>query len=474
MKNKVTPNSRNLERLVLGAMLIDVNAVNTCIELITDIELLYDPRHKIIFTSIIELHRKGFDVDIVTVSEDLTTQGLVEKAGGVPYVAELAMSVNSALHLESHIRKLQEAHIKRIIIEVSEQLITAAFDGATDAFEALAQAQGEMLRIAEMIDHKGERSMQQIVNECLTDLQAKAKLKGLTGVPSAIRAVNNLTGGYQDSSLVILAARPAMGKTAYAINEARNAAINYNIPVGVFSLEMSRTELGYRLIKSETRIDSDSIKRPATMSDANWNTLSTKLAKLHGCPMYVDDTASLTIMQLRAKAAKMKAKYGIRLFVVDYIQLLRNPMYKNNREQEIASIARELKLMAKDLKVPVIALSQLSRAVETRGGDRRPQLSDLRESGAIEQDADIVTFLYRPEYYGIEEDENGNSTAGLTELIYAKHRNGGLDNIFVEHNLPLNLYSDLGDRYTYPESDFNTPPPMVQVIDYTRPINDQN
>ncbi|MBF9252462.1 replicative DNA helicase [Pontibacter sp. 172403-2] len=439
---KTMPHSKELERLVLGAVLTDRNTMNTCIELIPDLDFFYDIRHQQIYQSLLNLRSKDFDIDLMTCTQQLRQEGHLETVGGAIYIAELASLVNSGLHIESHIRKLQEAYIKRRIIVSADTLLQQAFDPGTDALENLADTQVEIMRLAEILDKKGEHSMYQVVDTTLKDLVAKSKGQELTGIPSAIRAINTITAGYQPTDLIIVAARPSMGKTAFALNEVRVAAIQYQVPVAFFSLEMSYVQLGKRLISSETRIDSNTLKKPSTLSDFQWQKLATDTAKLSGAPIYVDDTAGLTIMQLRAKAARMVAKYGIKLIVVDYLQLIKNPAYKN-REQEISSITRELKLMAKDLHVPVIALAQLSRAVEARG-DKTPQLSDLRESGAIEQDADIITFLMRPEYYGMTEDEDGYPTAGLTKFIIAKHRNGDLGEIWLEHDLPHNLYGDIG------------------------------
>jgi replicative DNA helicase len=288
--------------------------------------------------------------------------------------------------------------------------------------------------------------MSSIMRDAIAELEIRKNQKdGLTGVPSGFTALDRVTSGWQKSDLVIIAARPAMGKTAFVLSVLRNAAVDHNRPVAIFSLEMSSVQLVNRLISSEAELDSDKIKK-GTLADHEWAQLVHKTAKLSKAPLFVDDTPALSILELRAKCRKLKAQHDIQMVVVDYLQLMSGDSkggFGGNREQEIASISRALKKIAKELSIPVIALSQLSRAVETRGGDKRPQLSDLRESGAIEQDADMVMFLYRPEYYGITEDEGGASTAGVGEVIIAKHRNGSLENIKLRFIGRYTKFTDL-------------------------------
>jgi len=297
--------------------------------------------------------------------------------------------------------------------------------------------------------------MRSILRDAMTELEARKNQKdGLTGVPSGFTALDRVTSGWQKSDLVIIAARPAMGKTAFVLSVLRNAAVDHNRPVAIFSLEMSSVQLVNRLISSEAELDSEKIKK-GTLADHEWAQLVHKTAKLSKAPLFVDDTPALSILELRAKCRKLKAQHDIQMVVVDYLQLMSGDSkggFGGNREQEIASISRALKKIAKELSIPVIALSQLSRAVETRGGDKRPQLSDLRESGAIEQDADMVMFLYRPEYYGITEDEGGASTAGVGEVIIAKHRNGSLDNIKLRFIGRYTKFTDLDGGMGFPPS----------------------
>lgn len=453
---KRMPHSKELERAVIGACLIDRRAYMRCVELIPDIDFFFELKNQIIYESFEVLDANDIDIDLVTVMEQLRSAKKLDRIGGPGYLAECSMDVNSSVHIESHIRKLLEAYFKRKIIETAEGLITTAYDSSTDALDLIGEAQAKLMKVAEVMDNKSEKGMNDIVRNCLDDMAKKSKQGAITGVPSAIRSVNHVTAGYQKSDLIILAARPSMGKTAYALHEALHAAKS-GLPVAFFSLEMSTMQLGKRLIATETHTDSNDIKSPSRLTDAQWKNLSTGVAKLAAAPFYVDDTPGLTLPQIRAKAARMKVKYGIQMIVIDYLQLMSNPIYKNNREQEISSIARGLKLMAKELDIPIMALSQLSRKVEERA-DKRPMLSDLRESGAIEQDADMVCFLYRPEYYDKEAtDSEGMSLAGYTEKIIGKHRNGELADLLIEHNLKFGKYGDIGEVHSdsvFPVSEF--------------------
>lgn len=443
IESKVIPNSRKLERAVLGALLVDRNSINDVMELVQDAGIFYESKHQAIFNSIIQLYHKGEAIDMLTVVEQLRKNGKLDFIGGPVAIAELTFDINSGVNIETHIRKLQEAYMKREVIATAEELLKRAFDPTSDALELMASSQSRLINLAQILERKQDRSVGQILGECITDINEKMMSKqDLTGIPSACSSINRITAGWQKSDLIICAARPGMGKTAFAIHEAWNAARNHGIPVGIFSLEMSDKQLVNRFISTETLIDSNSIRRPSRLNEHDFRKISVNTTKLGNSPMYIDDTAGISILQLRARATKWKVKYDIQFLVVDYLQLICDPS-KKNREQEISSIARQLKELAKELQIPIIALSQLSRMVEARA-DKRPMLSDLRESGAIEQDADLIMFLLRPEYYGITETETGDPTVNLTEVIIAKHRNGSLEDIPISSDLPRNRYADLG------------------------------
>ena len=370
----------------------------------------------------------------------------MEVAGGAFYITELTSKVASAANIEFHARIITEQSIKRELIRISSTIQKDAFEDTTDVFELLDAMEQSLFEISEKNIRKNYATMSSIMRDAIAELEVRKNQKdGLTGVPSGFTALDRVTSGWQKSDLVIIAARPAMGKTAFVLSVLRNAAVDHNRPVAIFSLEMSSVQLVNRLISSEAELDSDKIKK-GTLADHEWAQLVHKTAKLSKAPLFVDATPALSILELRAKCRKLKAQHDIQMVVVDYLQLMSGDSkggFGGNREQEIASISRALKKIAKELSIPVIALSQLSRAVETRGGDKRPQLSDLRESGAIEQDADMVMFLYRPEYYGITEDEGGASTAGVGEVIIAKHRNGSLENIKLRFIGRYTKFTDL-------------------------------
>ena len=428
---KVPPQAIELEEAVLGALMLEKDALTSVIDILK-VESFYKEAHKVIFQAILDLFTESQPIDLLTVTTQLRKNGALEVAGGAFYITELTSKVASAANIEFHARIITEQSIKRELIRISSTIQKDAFEDTTDVFELLDAMEQSLFEISEKNIRKNYATMSSIMRDAIAELEIRKNQKdGLTGVPSGFTALDRVTSGWQKSDLVIIAARPAMGKTAFVLSVLRNAAVDHNRPVAIFSLEMSSVQLVNRLISSEAELDSDKIKK-GTLADHEWAQLVHKTAKLSKAPLFVDDTPALSILELRAKCRKLKAQHDIQMVVVDYLQLMSGDSkggFGGNREQEIASISRALKKIAKELSIPVIALSQLSRAVETRGGDKRPQLSDLRESGAIEQDADMVMFLYRPEYYGITEDEGGASTAGVGEVIIAKHRNGSLENI---------------------------------------------
>lgn len=443
---KIPPQAVELEEAVLGALMLEKDALTNVIDILK-VESFYKDSHKSIFQAILDLFTESQPIDLLTVTSQLRKNGALEIAGGAFYVTELTSKVASAANIEYHARIITEQSIKRELIKISGEIQKEAFEDTTDVFELLDKMEQSLFEISEKNIRKNYSDMRSIMREAIIELEARKNQKdGLTGVPSGFTALDRVTSGWQKSDLVIIAARPAMGKTAFVLSVLRNAAVDHNRPVAIFSLEMSSVQLVNRLISSEAELDSEKIKK-GSLADHEWAQLVHKTAKLSKAPLFVDDTPALSILELRAKCRKLKAQHDIQMVVVDYLQLMSGDSKSGgqggNREQEIASISRALKKIAKELAIPVIALSQLSRAVETRGGDKRPQLSDLRESGAIEQDADMVMFLYRPEYYGITEDEGGASTAGVGEVIIAKHRNGSLENVKLRFIGKYTKFTDL-------------------------------
>ncbi|MFC5190674.1 replicative DNA helicase [Algoriphagus aquatilis] len=450
---KIPPQAVELEEAVLGALMLEKDALTNVIDILK-VESFYKESHKVIFQAILDLFSESQPIDLLTVTTQLRKNGALEIAGGAFYVTELTSKVASAANIEYHARIITEQSIKRELIRISSEIQKDAFEDTTDVFELLDKMEQSMFEISEKNVRKNYSDMRSIMRDAIAELEERKNQKdGLTGVPSGFTALDRVTAGWQKSDLVIIAARPAMGKTAFVLSVLRNAAVDHSRPVAIFSLEMSAVQLVNRLISSEAELDSEKIKK-GTLADHEWAQLVHKTAKLSKAPLFVDDTPALSILELRAKCRKLKAQHDIQMVVIDYLQLMSGDSKSGgqggNREQEIASISRALKKIAKELSIPVIALSQLSRAVETRGGDKRPQLSDLRESGAIEQDADMVMFLYRPEYYGITEDEEGASTAGVGEVIIAKHRNGSLENVKLRFIGRYTKFTDLDGGINYP------------------------
>ncbi len=442
---KIQPQALDIEAAVLGAIMLEKDALIQVIDILKP-ESFYHPKHQLIYKSIIQLFDRSEPIDILTVVNQLRVNGELELAGGAFFVSELTATVNSAANIEAHTRIIQEQAIKRELITIASQIEKDAYEDTTDVFELLDKTEQNLYKVSEANIKKNFSDMRSILRSALAELESKRGHEGaLTGVPSGFTQLDRLTSGWQRSDLIILAARPGMGKTAFVVSAMRNAAVDFNKPVAIFSLEMSSVQLVNRLICAEAELDSEKIKK-GTLEEYEWQQLHHKIRKLESAPIYIDDTPALSIRELRTKCRRLKAKHGLEMIIIDYLQLMSGDSSgkgnQGNREQEISAISRALKNLAKELSVPVIALSQLSRAVETRGGDKRPQLSDLRESGAIEQDADMVIFLYRPEYYKIDQDEMGNSLKGVGEVIVAKHRNGSLDSVFLKF---IGKYTKFGD-----------------------------
>lgn len=424
---RVPPQALEVEQSVLGALLLEKEAIPRAVEILPP-DSFYTAKHNKIYDAILSLFERGNPVDLITLTDELKRHGELESIGGAYYISELTALVASAANVEYHARIIAEKSLLRGMIETMTRVIGKAYDPAADAFELLDEAETEIFRISDAGMRKAASSMNDVLKDTLSRLESiHGREGGITGIPCGFHRIDQMTGGWQNSDLIIIAARPSMGKTAFALAAARNAALNPENPTGVafFSLEMSAQQLAQRLLTSEARVDAQRA-RTGRLKDDDWPHLARAAGRLSAAPIYIDDTPGLTILELRAKCRRLKAEHDIGLVILDYMQLMHGTLSNKNanREQEIAHISRSLKSLAKELDVPVIALSQLSRAVETRGGDKRPMLSDLRESGSIEQDADVVCFIYRAERYGIMVDDHGNSTEGLAEVLIGKQRNG--------------------------------------------------
>jgi replicative DNA helicase len=444
-RGKIPPQAVDLEEAVIGAMLIDKKGVDEVIDILQP-EAFYKEANQHIFTAIHALFETSEPIDLLTVSAQLRKMGLLEKVGGDFYLVQLSKKVSTSAHIEFHARIILQKFIQRSLIKISNEIIEDAFKESIDVFDLLDVAESKLYDVTQGNIKKSSETAQNLVIQAKKRIGEIAKRDGLSGVATGFEKLDALTSGWQPSDLIIIAARPGMGKTALTLSMARNIAVTKQTPVAFFSLEMSSVQLITRLISSETGLSSEKL-RTGKLASHEWEQLNVKVGDLERAPLFIDDTTSLSIFDLRAKARRLSSQHGIKLIVVDYLQLMTagTSNKSGNREQEISTISRNLKALAKELNIPVIALSQLSRAVETRGGTKRPLLSDLRESGAIEQDADIVSFIYRPEYYGIDEwdDDERTPSEGQAEFIVAKHRNGGLDNIRLKFIGNLGKFDNL-------------------------------
>ena len=446
-RGKIPPQAVDLEEVVLGAMMIDKKGVDEVIDILHP-EVFYKDAHRHIYEAIFKLFETSEPVDLLTVSSQLKKDGRLETIGGDFYLIKLTQKVASSAHIEFHARIILQKYIQRSLIKISNEIIEEAYDEGTDVFDLLDAAESKLYDVTQGNLKRSAETAQDLVIQAKKRIEEIANKEGMSGVPSGFDKVDKLTSGWQPSDLIIVAARPGMGKTALTLSMAKNMAVNSGIPVAFFSCEMSSVQLITRLISSETGLSSEKL-RTGKLEKHEWEQLNVKVKALEKAPLFIDDTPSLSIFDLRAKARRLASQHGIKLIIIDYLQLMTagGTQKGGNREQEISTISRNLKALAKELNIPVIALSQLSRAVETRGGSKRPLLSDLRESGAIEQDADIVSFIYRPEYYKIDEwdDEERTPTQGQAEFIVAKHRNGGLENIRLKFIGNLGKFDNLDD-----------------------------
>ncbi|MCC7302951.1 MAG: replicative DNA helicase [Bacteroidia bacterium] len=429
---KLPPQAVDLEEAVLGALMLDKDALTAVIEILKP-KSFYKEAHERIFSAIQRLFSKSEPIDILTVTQELRKSGELEIVGGAYYISQLTNRVASAANAEYHARIIAQKYIQRELIKSSTEIIRDAYEESSDVFDLLDKAEKGLFDIVDGNVRKQYDDIHTLMGKAIKEIEAARQLKtGITGVPSGFTVLDKITSGWQKSDLIILAARPAMGKTAFVLSLARNAAVLAEKPVAVFSLEMSNLQLVNRLISSETELPAEKLKK-GQLEDYEFQQLNTKITQLADAKIFIDDTPALNIFELRAKARKLVHQHKVELIVIDYLQLMHAGGENNkfNREQEVSTISRSLKSIAKELNIPIIALSQLNRSVEVRTGSKKPQLSDLRESGAIEQDADMVVFLHRPEYYGMFEDEKGNPTHGICEVIIAKHRNGPVTSVNV-------------------------------------------
>lgn len=450
-KGKIPPQAVDLEEAVLGAMMIDKKGIDDVIDILHP-DAFYEAKHQEVYAAIYQLFQESKPIDLLTVSNLLKKNGKLDFVGGDFHLIRLTQKVASSAHIEFHARIILQKYIQRKLISISSQIIENAYDETTDVFDLLDDAEAKLFEVTQGNLKKSSEDAGDLVKQALKKIQEIGNQEGMSGLATGFTKLDALTSGWQPSDLIIIAARPGMGKTAFVISMAKNMAIDFKHPVAVFSLEMSSVQLITRMISSETGLTSEKLRK-GNLEPHEWEQLNVKVKRLSDAPIFIDDTPSLSIFDLRAKARRLVSQHGVKIIVIDYLQLMtagNNSKGGGNREQEISMISRNLKALAKELEVPVIALSQLSRAVETRGGSKRPLLSDLRESGAIEQDADIVSFIFRPEYYGMTEwdDDDHTPCEGQGEFIVAKHRNGGLDNIRLKFTGHLALFSDLEEGFS--------------------------
>lgn len=449
---KIPPQALDLEEAVLGAIMLEKDAILTVLDILEPVSF-YKESHQQIYEVAQYLSQHEKPIDLLTVTEELRRQEKLEMIGGASYIAQLTSRVGSAAHLEYHARIVAQKYIQRELIRVSSEIQERAFDEGSDVDDLLDFSERELLNIAEGHIKKETVKVNLLLKNALDQIEEAGKQKdSLSGVPSGYTKLDRLTSGWQRSDLVIVAARPSMGKTAFVLSMARNMCVDHSRPVAFFSLEMSSIQLVNRLIIGETQLSSDKI-RTGRLENYEWEQLQYKIKDLEQAPLYVDDTPAISIFEFRAKCRRLKQKYDIQAVVIDYLQLMTGSKDSGSREQEVSNISRSLKSVAKELDIPILALSQLNRSVEMRSGNKRPQLSDLRESGAIEQDADLVIFIHRPEYYGLDVDDDGNSLKGIAEIIVAKHRNGPVGDINLKFIREYAKFVDLDDNLAFVEDD---------------------
>lgn len=448
------PQALDIERVVLGALMIDKDAFSMISEIVRP-ETFYEPRNQKIYKAIQTLNMEEKPVDIMTVTEELKREGTLEDVGGPTYIVELSSHVASSAHIEYHAHILAQKFLARQLISFASKIEMKAFDETEDVDELMQEAEGDLFELSRKNMRQDYTQIDPVIRDALRILQiASQKSDGLTGIPSGFTKLDDITSGWQNSDLVIIAGRPAMGKTSFALSIAKNVAVDFKVPIAFFSLEMNNVQLVNRLISNTCEIAGNKLLN-GQLSPDEWERLDKNLRKLTGAPIYIDDTPALSVFELRTKARRLVKEKGVKIIMIDYLQLMNASGSKfGSRQEEVSTISRSLKGLAKELDIPILALSQLNRTVENREGleGKRPQLSDLRESGAIEQDADMVLFVHRPEYYHIYQDEKGNDLHGMAQIIIAKHRKGATGDVL------LNFRGEF-TRFQNPEDAYLAPPP---------------
>jgi len=451
-QGRIQPQARELEEAVLGALMLEKDAYSLIGDILKKPDSFYDKAHELIYAAIQDLSAQQKPIDMLTVIDQLRRKGDLEAIGGATYITQLSQKVVSSAHIEYHARIIAQKHMARELITFSSSIATQAFDETIDVDDLMQEAESQLFEISNRNLNKVVQHINPILKEAQELIaQAAQREEGLSGVASGFHDLDKITHGWQNSDLIIIAARPAMGKTAFVLSMAKNMAVNYNIPIAFFSLEMSSVQLVNRLIVNVTQITADKIKS-GRLHKFEWLQLDTKIQDLYDAPIFIDDTPSLSVFELRTKARQLVRMHKVKCIIIDYLQLMNaSGTNVHSREQEVSTISRSLKGLAKELNIPIIALSQLNRATETQMNtkdgmeSKRPQLSNLRESGAIEQDADIVCFIHRPEYYKIFQDSHGNDLRGKAEFIIAKHRNGAVGDVLLSFKSEYARFQNLND-----------------------------
>ena len=459
----IPPQALDIEEAVIGALLIEPSCIDAAMEDLSS-DSFYSEKHRMIFEAIRKLVTDHAPVDILTVSNKLKSLGNLDLIGGTTILINLSQKIGAAAHIEHHIKILNQKSIQRSLITASYSILKTSYDDSVNVDNLIDMAQTKVFDVISKNEKKDVQEIGSVINQALADIEKLQDATGVSGVPSGFPSIDKITLGWQASDLIILAARPSVGKTAFVLNVARNAAVTYNMPVAIFSLEMPSIQLVKRMMVSETGLSADKIKGGDKMLDYEWHQLESKIKQLASSPLYIDDTASLPVMEFRTKVKRLVQQKGVRLVIVDYLQLMQGPAeLRAMREQEVAAISRTLKATAKELNIPIIALSQLSRnAVQRSGSVNRPQLSDLRESGSIEQDADMVMFIHRLDYQGLSDNPEDK---GKTQLIIAKHRNGSIADIDMLFRDSEVKFVDMEDALFNQQSD--------EFASYTSAMNNE-
>ena len=449
------PQNLEMEAAVLGALMVDQEAYSQVSDLLKP-ESFYDKRHTLIYQAVQSLSAEQKPVDIMTVIDRLESLGTLDEAGGPAYVMQINSQITSSAHLEYHAQVVAQKYLARQLITLSSFVQTKAFDNTVDVADLMQEAESQLFAISQSNLRKDYIQINPIIDQVYENLRKAAALDGgMSGQPSGFEKLDKMTNGWQNSDLIIIAARPAMGKTAFVLSMVRNMAVDRKIPVAMFSLEMSNQQLVQRLMVNVCEIESEKL-RSGQLAPYEWSQLDSRVRMLVDAPIYVDDTPQLSIFELRTKARRLVREHQVKCIMIDYLQLMNaNGMRFGSRQEEVSNISRSLKGLAKELDIPILALSQLNRGVENREGNeaKRPQLSDLRESGAIEQDADMVLFVHRPEYYRIFEDDHGRDLRGMAQIIIAKHRKGGTGDVTLRFKGDFTRFENPAEEMMQPMPD---------------------